>query len=470
MRLRPLVIVTGLLLIVTTGIGLWQRGAHEVTAPAVLGSEAWPAPQPAVDDWPWWRGSLGNGISQGNPPLRWSRTPTTSEINHDNIVWRTPLPGRGNSSPIVWGNRVLLTTADETSASLSLISFDRHTGEQQWNCELQRGDFPKIHAKNSHASATPACDGRHIYVPFVAADTLWMAAVTFDGNLAWRTNAGPYRSDEGFAASPALHESLVIVAADSRGPTLDRLTGSAFLAGLDRRTGDVVWRVKRPGLNSYGTPIIGKVAGRSQLLLSGGRYVASYDPLTGSPLWQHHWAIERTAGSPAFDNERVFASATIWNSGVVCLRGDGADDASAPRLQWKQEKSAADVPSPIVLGERLYVLTDGGILTCSATVNGHVQWKKRFHGDFSASPVATADRLYLANEEGVTFVVDGTSGNVLSENALLESIFATPAIGGDELLIRTDAALYSIRNARGSRGTLTQTSSETLRTSQNAAN
>ena len=155
---------------------------------------------------------------------------------------------------------------------------------------------------------------------------------------------------------------------------------------------------------------------------------------------------------------------------LVCLRGDGADDASAPRLQWKQEKSAADVPSPIVLGERLYVLTDGGILTCSATVNGRVQWKKRFHGDFSASPVATADRLYLANEEGVTFVVDGTSGNVLSENALLESIFATPAIGGDELLIRTDAALYSIRNARGSRGTLTQTSSETLRTSQNAAN
>lgn len=438
------ILVVGAALLAVSGGVLWRRSARTIAASPPTANEAWAAPQPSATDWPWWRGGQSNGIATGNPPLKWSLSDNLTGTSGTNIAWRIPLPGRGHASPIVWRSQIFIATADESQQVISLLSIDRQNGRQNWSCEIQRGGLPKIHEKNSQASATPACDGRHVYIPYVADNRLWMTAVTMDGNIAWRTDAGPYRSNEGYASSPALHGSLVIVAADSKGAVLDRLGGAAFVAGLDCRSGEIVWRVKRPSLDSYGTPVVAQVCGRAQLLLSGGQHIVSYDPATGNELWKHEWPVDRSAGNPAFDQERVFVSATIWNAEIVCLRGEPSLPGDQSRQVWNLNKGVADVPVPLVLADRLFVLNDAGVLTCCSVADGKIHWKKRFKGPFSASPVSAAGRIYAANEEGRTFVIDPHSGDILSENQLPEPVFATPALAGQQIYIRTSEALYAI--------------------------
>lgn len=448
MRGRSWIIFAVLFAGTATALGvLWKGGAHAIAPPVSQDAAAWRAAVPSADDWPWWRGAQATGIGVGDPPVTWSLTDSLTGTAGENVAWRSEIPGRGHASPIVWGSQVFVATADESQQVVSLLSFDRRTGTRQWGCEVQRGDLPKIHQKNSQASATPACDGRQIYVPCVAHDRLWLTAVTLEGKVAWRTDTGPYRSNEGYASSPAIHESLVIVSADSRGPITDRLTGAAYVAAIDRRSGEVVWRVKRPALDSYGSPVVGRICGRDQLLLSGGRQIVSYDPLTGAELWKHDWPMDRTAGNPAFDQERIFVSATIWNAEIVCLRGDASLSETSSRLLWNLNKGVADVPVPLVLGDRLYILNDGGVFTGCNKADGRIEWKKRLKGSFSASPVAVAGRIYAANEDGITLVVDSQSGKILAENPLPEPILASPALAGRQIFIRTSVALYAIEQA-----------------------
>lgn len=436
-----------LLIVMTSALGvggwLWQRGACKVSVTTTPDHAAWPEARPALDDWPWWRGPRGNGIAEGNPPVEWSLANAASNAGK-NIAWRTAVPGRGHASPVVWGPCLCLLTADEAQQTVSLLCFDRATGAPSWSCEVQRGGLPKINQKNSHASATPACDGVQIYAPCVANGRLWVTAVTMAGQIAWKVDAGPYQSEEGYGASPVLHEGFVIVAADSAGSLADRLSGSAFVAALDRRTGQIAWRTKRPSKNSYGGPALGEVAGRKQLLLAGCKKITAYDPSTGKEVWDCPWGADRTAGTPTCDGNRFFLSATIWNNEIVCLRGAPDLAADVARLQWSVKQGAADVPSPLVVGDKLYVVNDGGVLTCISANEGRVHWKKRLRGNFSASPVAAAGRVYLTNEEGLTFVVS-EQGKILAENSLPEPTFASPALCGDSVFLRTSAAVYCIQ-------------------------
>jgi predicted small lipoprotein YifL len=232
----------------------------------------WPI-APNQDDWPWWRGLNQDGRatqSAVEPPLTWGPT--------ENVVWQAPLSGRGHASPVLWGETLLLANADEEAQTQSLLALSRMDGKPLWNTIVHRGELPSRHDKNSHASATPACDGRQVYAAFVTSDGLWVTALNFAGEIAWQTKAGPFSIEHGYGSSPVLYESLVIVAGDNQGP--------GYLAAFDRATGEMVWRTPRTEHSSYGTPILATLGDRAQLLHSGGNVTAGYDPKTGQQIWK----------------------------------------------------------------------------------------------------------------------------------------------------------------------------------------
>ena len=395
-------------------------------------------PQPGPDDWPCWRGIGGaNTAPDSNPPLRWSVS--------ENMAWQVPVPGRGHASPCVWGERIFVTTADDPRQTISLVCIDRDTGRSLWQSELHRGDLPKRHPKNSHASTTPACDGQHVYVTSAVNGSLWVTAVDFAGRIVWQRAAGPYESSWGYGSSPTTYKSLVIVAADNKGAHIDRLRGASHLAALHRQTGEIIWRIERPTGDSYGTPIVATVSGRDQLLLAGKGAVNSYDPATGELLWTCRWSAERPANTLAFDEEHVFASAKKPLGELLCIRADGRGDVTSSHVVWREKQAASDVPSPVVHEGLLYSLGDDGILTCLDAATGKVMWKRRLGGNVSSSPLIAGGYLYCCNEEGVTFVVKlGGRGEVVAENTLGDGLFASPVLSGDRLYLRTLSTLHCI--------------------------
>ena len=431
---RFLIVLSSLVL----GLLLFLRntGVREVHREIDATSDSVTDPQPASDDWPWWRGlASSNVVSTSAPTLRWSAS--------ENVAWRTSVPGRGHASPCLWGERIFLSTSDVEHQTISLLCFDKETGLSLWQTELHQGGFVEIHKKNSHASATPASDGRFVYVTSCVNGALWVTAVDFTGRVEWRREAGPYSAEWGYGSSPAIHKSLVIVSADNRGSGVDRLMGSSWLAALHRQTGEIVWRVKRPDGDSFGSPVVAHIADRDQLLLAGKDSVSSYDPTTGGVLWKCHWDAKRAANTVTFDGLHVYASSRHPQSEIICIRADGEGDVTATHLVWREQKSACDVPSPCVHEGRLYSLCDDGVLTCLSAADGNMMWKRRLGGNVSSSPLIAGEHLFCCNEDGTTFVVKlGGRGEVVAENSLGDGIMASPVVSRDRLYIRTSTGLY----------------------------
>ncbi|HEX3725234.1 MAG TPA: PQQ-binding-like beta-propeller repeat protein [Pirellulales bacterium] len=376
-----------------------------------------------------------------------------------NVRWSTPVLGRGHSSPIVWGNQVFLASADETASIQWLLSFDRSTGLLLWKCEVGRGNFGVRHQKNSYASATPACDGRYVYYPFVADDGLVVTAVDLRGRLAWQTRAGPYAQDvgHGYASSPTLFGGLVIVLSDShramgRREGLRAMIGlkhDAFLAALDGATGAVVWRVRRGGQEqtSYGTPVVVEVAGRPQLIVPGGSAIVAYSPSDGRELWRCRWPMARAANSAAACDNWVFASGADPERQIICIRADGHGDVTDSHVVWTVKNRGADVPSPLVVERRLLLVDDGGVASCYNIESGSLFWRRRLGGQFTASPIAIAGDVYAVNESGRTFVFRvNPKFELIAENDLNEETLASPISAGGNLLLRTSDRLWCIAN------------------------
>ncbi len=441
--MKTLLPLTVAALIVAGLLGYRYVGKHGTSVITATGDRPRPADTPAsVGEWPWWRGPLRNGMSAtARPPLRWSES--------EGVRWNVPVPGRGHSSPIVCGDQIILTTADDAEQTISVRSYRRKDGAALWSTPIQRGGFMAKHDKNSHASPTPACDGRRVFVPFVAEDALWLTAVGLDGQVGWRTRVGPFHSQWGYGSSPAYWRGLVIVAADNKGPRLaDLAATTSYLAALDADSGEVVWRVRRPREYSYGTPVVAEVAGRWQLLLSGHEAVTSYDPATGQELWHCRWAPTRTAGTVAFDANHVYASGTFPTPEVVRIRGDGQGDVTDTHVEWRQTRGAADVPSPLDTDGRLLLLTDAGVAACFDAATGKIAWQERLGGAFSASPVFAGGLVYAVREDGRAIVFRaGARFEKVADNRLDGSVYATPVPVGDDLLIRTDQALYCLTAA-----------------------
>jgi outer membrane protein assembly factor BamB len=431
------------------GLLLWiqQLGVAEIkVAGPVLVQDSTPAVL-RNENWPCWRGARGDARGEKTTgPLNWS--------DSDGVVWKTEVPGRGHSSPIVWGGHIFLTTADEAAKTLSVLCLKRDTGKLHWTAPIYQGAFMARHEKNSHASATPACDGRQIYVAHVAEGSLWLSAVDFDGKPVWKTAIGPFVTQWGFGSSPTLYKDLVIVNGDNCGNRLANVVAlTSYLAAVRTKTGEILWRVRRPPATTFGAPVVAEVSGRPQLLLGGAGQITSYDPASGVELWSCRWSGSRSASTIAFTKDRVFAST---NGETICVRGDGAGDVTDGRLLWRQNKGAADIPSPLYHDGLLYLVNDKGLASCLDGESGNVIWHERLEGNFSSSPILAGDRIYATNEAGATVVLKtGRQFEVLATNHLNDEVLASPVPMGNRLFIRSKRFLWCLGSDASRHGTET---------------
>jgi outer membrane protein assembly factor BamB len=375
-------------------------------------------------DWPGWRGPAGNNHASGvTPPLSWSE--------EEHILWKSPLPGRGHSSPAVVGERVFLTTADEAAETQSALAVASDSGEVLWRTPLHQGGFIHSNPKSSHASSTPVSDGRRVFTLFARHDAIWLSALTLEGEVLWQKEVGPYVSKEGFGASPLIVDSLVIVAADN--------LGRSWLAAVHRITGEIVWRVSRGPGTSYASPVIVELAGKKQIVMAGLGRVEAYDPESGETLWSCPGPTY-SASTPAVGDGLLVVTSSLQDTGVfgVDLRRD------PPEPTWRHPIKA-EVPSPLHHDGLVYVVQDIGVMACIDAESGELLWRKRLGGNATSSPVLVNDHVLVSLEDGRTAVLrHGPEFEQLHENALAGGIFATPAISNGRIFLRTTEALYCI--------------------------
>jgi outer membrane protein assembly factor BamB len=400
-----------------------------------------------ADDWPQFRGPTGQGVSAATGvPLRWG---------HDkNVAWKVPVPGRGWSSPVLAGGKVYLTTGvSERGGAVSLraLCLDAGEGNVLWNAEVLRHEAAAakgMHQKNSPASATPVVTKGRLYVHF---GHLGTAALDLTGRVLWRQTALKYPPVHGNGGSPLLvdeagRELLVFSCDGAKDP---------FLAALDAAAGDVRWKTPRnsPAKSqfSFSTPLAIEVHGKTQVVCPTSGLVAAYDPSDGRELWRVRYGEGYSVvPRPAYSKETrlLYVSSGFDSAVLYAIKPQGAaGDATASNVAWTIRKGAPNTPSPLVAGEELYMVADGGVATCADARTGQVRWTHRLGGaGFSASPVFAEGRVYFQNEAGVGFVVKaGKQFELLAENDLGERSLASYAVADDALFIRTEKHLWKIR-------------------------
>jgi outer membrane protein assembly factor BamB len=373
----------------------------------------------APTDWPWWRGPERNGVAAANqkPPLKWSDT--------ENVLWQTPVPGRGHGSPTVVGDQVFLATADMEKEIQSVLCFDRKTGKVLWQTEVHRGGFEKKgNSKASLASSTIACDGQRLFINFLHDGAVYTTALNRDGKQLWQTKITDYVIHQGYGSSPCVYRSLVIVTADNK--------GGGAVAGLERATGKIVWKQDRPKTPNYASPIVFKIGDRDQLLLTGCNLVTSLDPLTGKSLWEITGATTECVTSTVTDGQRIFTSGGYPKNHVSAVLADGSG-----KVSW-ENGIRVYVPSLLIRDGYLYGVQDSGIAMCWKSDTGAEVWKGRLAGTFSASPVLVGDRIFATNEAGKTFIFKASPDafEKIGENQLGEEVMATPTLCGDRVYFR----------------------------------
>lgn len=390
--------------------------------------------KPGPHDWPWWSGVNGNNISPEtqSPPTQWSTT--------KNVLWKTEVPGRGHGSPTVWGERIFLATADEAAKTQSLLCFDRATGKPLWQTQVHQGEFMPMHKKNTHASATPACDGQHVFITFIAQGGIWLTCLDFAGKITWQKRLGDFHPVHGFAASPVFYKDLVIVPADQ--------TQNSFIIAVKRATGDVVWRADKPsfGFGSFATPTVARMAGRDQLLLQGAYKVFSYDPATGKLLWTCDGPANQCISNILVDDQYVYACAGYPQRNLLCIRPDGNGDVTRTHIVWRKDGGSSYVVTPLLADGLLYMVHDeSGKITCFTAKTGEVIWQGNVKGKYSSSPVLAGGYIYLVNEQGLTSVLKpGKKFERVAENDLGDGGFALPVVCGGRIYLRTLHSLYCL--------------------------
>ena len=373
----------------------------------------------ASDDWPWWRGPNRDGVaaSDQKPPRKWS--------DSENVVWKALVPGRGHGSATLVGDQVFLATAEPDEQLQSILCLDRKTGRTLWKTVVHEGGFDtKGNAKTTHASCTPACDGKRVFVNFLNGGSVFTSALSREGKLLWQVRITDFVMHQGFGASPALYESLVVVSADNKG------TGA--VAALDRESGRLVWKIARPAVPNYTSPIILNINGQDQLLLTGCDLVTSLEPLTGKTIWEIPGATTECVTSTVTDGRHIYTSGGYPRNHLAAIRADGSG-----QVAW-ENNSRVYVPSMLIRTGHLYAVLDAGVAMCWKSDSGEELWKGRLGGTFSASPVLVGDTIYATNEAGRTFLFQAEPKGfaLVGENQLGDEAFATPTICGGRIYAR----------------------------------
>jgi outer membrane protein assembly factor BamB len=387
----------------------------------------------AAQSWPEFRGPGGQGhSSDANVPLEWSES--------KNIAWKVAVPGTGWSSPVIANGRVWLTTAvPGRDTSLRALAFDMTTGKELVNVEVFRTrPTNQINPKNTRASPTPIIEGDRVYVHFGADGT---AALTTTGGVVWKRQYS-YESQHGAGGSPVLYGDLLIFSCDG--------ASDAFVVALDKQTGKQRWKTPRrsPWDQAYTTPLVIRVGDRDQLVSVGAYRAAAYDPLTGKELWRVSYADGfSNVPRPVYGHGLVYIATGFQQPTVIAVRPDGTGDVTRTHVAWTLRRGAPFTPSPLLVGDELYIVNDAGIASCLDAKTGEIRWQERLNGTFSASPVFAGGRIYFLSEDGVaTAIAPGTTFRRLAVNAIDGATLASMAVADGSMFVRSNTHLYRIKN------------------------
>jgi outer membrane protein assembly factor BamB len=416
-------------------------------------------------NWPQWRGPDSSGVSEEKGlPAEWTST--------RNVKWKTPINGRGHSSPIIWGKKIFLTTSldgetipgrtpgvthklsdgsdfvhpDAVGANLKhtfkVVCIDRATGKILWERVAYEGPVhDSRHKKASFASSTPATDGKSVFA-FFGSEGLY--AYDFNGKLLWKQDLGKLgTASVGYGVSPILYKNLVIMQCDESGM-------KSFVAAFDKKTGKEVWRVARKVDVTWTSPVLVRAGNRMELVTAAAEAIIAYDPLTGQELWRHKGLESNAVPTPVVYNDLVVVTSGYPKKIALALKAGGNGDVTGKQLVWTYNKGTAYVPSPIAYGEYVYLMTGNGSITALDARTGKVFYEAARvpkPATFLASPVAFEGKILLTSEEGDTYVLKaGPKHEVLGTNSLGEPVYASPAIAGGHIFIRGEKHLYAIGN------------------------
>jgi outer membrane protein assembly factor BamB len=392
-------------------------------------------------DWPEFRGPTGQGLlREGSLPVTW----TTSK----NVAWKQTLPGSGWSSPVVADGRIYLSAAvpvPDSSAEdqlLRALCLDAANGKVLWDREVFRQDgaqAPRIHGKNSHASPTPIVASGRLYVHFGYQGT---ACLDLTGKVLWRNTGLTFRPIHGNGGSPILVGDALVFSGDG---IKDR-----FIAALDRNTGALLWKTDRQGEAdrkfSFGTPLLITVADRQQIISPASNRVTAYDPATGREIWFVRYDGYSVIPRPVFGHGLVFVCTGFNTPSLLAIRPDGQGDVTATHVAWSMTKGVPHTPSPLLVEDDLYLISDRGVASCLDARTGQVHWQERVSGDYSASPLYAGGKIYLQSEQGVGVVLEASRRYTLvGRNDLGERSLASYAAADGALFIRTEKRLYKIQ-------------------------
>jgi outer membrane protein assembly factor BamB len=391
-----------------------------------------------AENWPEFRGPTGQGTYAGkNLPIEWSKT--------KNVAWKQAIPGKGWSSPIIQDGRVYLTTAapiaDSKDLSLRAECLNAADGKILWNIEVFRQDAkaPRIHSKNSHASPSPLTDGRRLYVHFGHQGT---AALDLAGKVLWRNTEHRYAPVHGNGGTPVLVDDKLVFSGDGG--------DKQFIVALNTDNGKTAWKTDRKcefyKKFSFGTPLVITVNGRQQIVSPASGAVMAYDPKDGKELWRATYDGYSVIPRPVYGHGMIFFSSGYDQPKLLAIRVDGAGDVTESHIAWTATKGAPHAPSPLLVGDELYTVSDNGTASCLDARTGKIHWQERIDGNFSASPFYADGKIYLQSEDGVTTVLRAAkSFERLAESRLEERTFASYAVADGAIYLRTESQLYRIQ-------------------------
>jgi outer membrane protein assembly factor BamB len=387
-------------------------------------------------NWPRFRGPNGAGVSDDVIPVKWT---------DKDFAWKTELPGEGHSSPVVWGDDVFVTAADEDEGKRYLVCINAADGKTRWTQEVEFKTYHK-HGENSFASSTPAVDDKHVYLEWTTQDAFSVVAVDHTGRQKWRTELGKYKTQHGGGGSPIVHGGLVIVNVDQDKP-------ESFVAALDCETGNVRWRTPRDStMFSASTPCVFHGAGgREQLVFAtNANGIAGLDPADGKVVWEVPGVFNaRVVSSPLCAGDLVLGACGEGGRGRSVVAVNPPDnDTDKPEVAYQLTDETPYVPTPIVYRDRLFTWSDSGIVTCYDAATGEQHWRGKIKGNgYFGSPVCAGGRLYCVSKRGEVAVVDATANQftLLARNALGEASDATPAIANGRMFVRTLTHLVCVR-------------------------
>lgn len=390
-------------------------------------------------EWTEFRGPGGDGHAPAAPlPLTWSES--------EGVAWKTAIPGRGWSSPVVLEGQIWLTTATDQGRSLRAIAVDAATGSIVHQVEVFReAEALTVNEKNSHASPSPVIEPGRVYVHFGTLGTACLSTET--GGILWTNRELLLDHKEGPGSSPVIWNDLILLNCDGM--------DVQYVAALDKSTGQLVWKTERSGeldpnpdfRKAYSTPLVVHAAGRDQWISVGADQTIAYDPRTGEELWVVRYKGFSNVPRPVFAHDLVYLVTSYNRPELWAVALDGRGDVTSSHVRWTTNQQVPSIPTPIVVGDWMFFVSNRGVATCLDARTGEMQWRERLGGNFAASPIVAGDRVYASNESGETFVFRASPQfELLTVNRLNEGLMATPAVTEGAILLRTLSQLYRIED------------------------